>query len=80
MTKHKRLDRVIAIKSTTELTRGKTYTVLGVKAYGESKPLLLIATDQKRRRYIAAHLFVPEEIYRTKEEEKIGKELEERGL
>jgi len=53
----KRLDRVIAIKSSKYITKGKIYTVLGVKGSGS---LLLIATDIKKRVYISTDHFIPE--------------------
>lgn len=74
---YKRLDKVVALRSTNELTKGKVYTVLGVS----DKGLLLIATDDKQgRRYFSKKLFEPEEKHRAEEDERIRRELEERGL
>jgi hypothetical protein len=69
----KRLDRVIAIESTRYLTKGKVYTVLGVRGKGGA---LLIATDLKKKVYLSADLFVSEE----EQNKEIINRLENRGF
>ena len=73
----KRLDRVIALKSTRHLTEGKIYTVLGVRASGS---LVLIATDKKERRYLRSNTFMLESQFYAEEDEEQQKRLEERGF
>lgn len=73
----KRLDRVVALRSTKHLTEGKTYTVLGVKASGS---LVLIATDKKERRYLRSNSFMLESKFYDREDEEQQKRLEERGF
>lgn len=73
----KRLDRVVALRSTKYLTEGKTYTVLGVKASGS---LVLIATDKKERRYLRSNSFMLESKFYDREDEEQQKRLEERGF
>lgn len=72
---YKRLDRVVAATTTSELTEGKTYTVLGVRGM-----LLYIATDKRKRKYLSMNLFIPYEQYFKRQEEEIRKKLEDRGF
>jgi hypothetical protein len=72
---YKRLDRVVAITTTMDLTEGKTYTILGVR-----KKQLYIATDKRKRKYLSMNFFIPYEQYFKRQEEEIRKKLEERGF
>lgn len=72
---YKRLDKVVAIKTTPHITEGKIYIVLGVKRYH-----LLIATDKHKRIYLQSDFFLPEDIYFKKINKEIEQKLENRGL
>lgn len=72
---YKRLDRVVAVMTTAELTEGKIYTVLGVK-----KGQLYIATDKRKRKYLSMDLFMSYEQYFKEQEERVRKKIEERGF
>jgi len=72
---YKRLDRVVAIRTTPHVTEGKIYTVLGVKRHH-----LLIATDKHKRIYLQSDLFLPEDIYCNRVNSEIEQKLEDRGF
>ena len=52
----------IAVARVTEpplITRGKRYTILGIKQAASREIRLRIATDNKKKRYLDASLFLP---------------------
>jgi len=62
------------------LTQGKRYTVLGVKTYPNGDDLLFVVTDDRRRRYVDAKLFIPLEQALSSEEKELRDKLEQKDF
>jgi hypothetical protein len=78
MSQFKKNDIVVAYINW--LTEGMRYTVLGVKKYPSGDDLLLIVTNDRRRRYVDAKLFIPVEQALTAEEKELRDKLEQKDF
>jgi len=81
MSQFKKNDVVVAKNDYVDwLTQGKRYTVLGVQTYPSGDDLLLVVTNDRRRRYVDAKLFVPIEQALSKEEKELRDKLEQKDF